>query len=318
MRESPHPRPTGSNSLTGFLQALLRYVPFLAILFAGLYYYRIDLTAVDFSSLSLDGVAASMLVLVASFVVRAHVWRRLLRRNGVEIGLLDAAASQFKPILAKYLPGKVWTLVGTAGMLREFAVPIRRGMVLVSWFQILLLIAGAVVGCAGLLFFGLLRSDSEHAYLAAPAVVGLCLFLLSRHFVRDRVRSALAWAAGGEQVGGFQLDLGAMLASVLHWLLLGAAYWIFLRAAGFTIGAEPVLLQPLANLMGMVAGFAPGGLGVREAFTALYLRWAGMDASGGLAAAVLARLWFLVVEVGLFAVGLWLAHGRRRRPAAGA
>jgi uncharacterized membrane protein YbhN (UPF0104 family) len=68
----------------------------------------------------------------------------------------------------------------------------------------------------------------------------------------------------------------------------------------------------LATTLGLVALFAPGGLGVREAVLVGSLRLAEVPLAEATAVALAARLWFLCGEGFSFAVGA-AAHAARRR-----
>ena len=59
----------------------------------------------------------------------------------------------------------------------------------------------------------------------------------------------------------------------------------------------------------MLAIFAPGGLGAREGVLVAYLMLAGQTAADATTVAVVARLWFLVGELALFAIG-WISDAR--------
>jgi uncharacterized protein (TIRG00374 family) len=92
--------------------------------------------------------------------------------------------------------------------------------------------------------------------------------------------------------------------SIISWLMLGGAYLVFMRAVGFNVGFFPLLLQPLANNIGIISFFAPSGLGVRESVMVGYLVLAGIPTREAISIAVVCRLWFFAEEVFIFIVGL--------------
>jgi uncharacterized membrane protein YbhN (UPF0104 family) len=63
----------------------------------------------------------------------------------------------------------------------------------------------------------------------------------------------------------------------------------------------------------VLAIFAPGGLGAREGVLVAYLVMAGQPVADATSVAFAARLWFLVAELALFAIG-WFADARIGAP----
>ena len=68
----------------------------------------------------------------------------------------------------------------------------------------------------------------------------------------------------------------------------------------------PILLQPLANNIGIIATFAPSGLGVREGVMIGYLYLAGETVNSASNIAIASRIWFFFVEIIVFLIGLVL------------
>jgi uncharacterized membrane protein YbhN (UPF0104 family) len=103
------------------------------------------------------------------------------------------------------------------------------------------------------------------------------------------------------------------LYSSLHWLVLGLAFALFFRAVDVDAGWYPVLFQPLAINLGVLAIVVPGGLGVREGAMAAYLTLSDIEPAHGLALAVAARIWFFAGEVLAFLLGMLLGHPNHAR-----
>jgi hypothetical protein len=128
---------------------------------------------------------------------------------------------------------------------------------------------------------------------ALPSTVRLVNWLSGREFnVPPLPRRAIWWAAAG---------------TTLAWVLYGVAFRYFV--IGVTAGAATgsvgewtaIFIGPY--LLGYIAVFAPGGIGVRELAMAEALPRAGL-AVGAVAALLVAasRLWLTILEVlpGLF------------------
>ena len=79
------------------------------------------------------------------------------------------------------------------------------------------------------------------------------------------------------------------------------------------LGLEVALAFPFAATIGILVFVFPGGLGVREGLLVFYLVSAGLPLENATVLSIVARLWFLVGEVSIFAlaVALRMASGRR-------
>ncbi len=100
------------------------------------------------------------------------------------------------------------------------------------------------------------------------------------------------------------------LVYLLSWIVYGVSLWTMLKGLTPTdIGMwEGSAIFVAAYLIGFLAVFAPGGLGVREGVLTLLLS-AHMDASLAGIVAVAARLWTSVVELlGLIPIGLGMGR----------
>lgn len=73
-------------------------------------------------------------------------------------------------------------------------------------------------------------------------------------------------------------------------------------------GVDPVAGPALALAMtlGVLAVFAPDGIGIREAVIVAYLSYTGVSFSDATALSVSSRLWFMIGEAFLFLTGLLL------------
>lgn len=226
---------------------------------------------VDFGSV--DGAVFAAAVVVSAVAVTAYglVWPLLLRRLGTPAPL-SWITLFFKSQLGKYLPGSVWQYAGRVGLAHNRGVPVQRGLV-----SVIAEIGYSAVAAAA-------ASSLILGWAAAAGVLaGVAVLLVLAVALRRRL-SALLSRVPSVTPGGRvdrQSLLGALgaapLATVLYlvvWGLYGLAFW----TTGRALFAVPVSnlgryigVFALAWLAGLVAVFAPGGIGVREAVIAALL-----------------------------------------------
>jgi glycosyltransferase 2 family protein len=206
-------------------------------------------------------LALAALVVFFTYALYIESWRRLLAGWGQRIPFRAAARAWCLANLGRYLPGKIWSVAGLVVLAERAGV--HGGAAAASAFasQALILGAGAAVVAAATP-----RATSAvrlvAAVLVAVATVG-----------------ALVWKPTANRLGRL-LNSGTPLAP-LHpsavaaaaslmiggWLTYGLAFWLLAR--GILPGAALPLTTAagafaLGYLLGMLALFAPGGVGVRE------------------------------------------------------
>jgi glycosyltransferase 2 family protein len=259
-------------------------------------------------------VGASSLLVLLTYALLIETWRRTVRAWDSELSFTRAARIWCISNLGRYLPGKVWQ-IGAMGVMAqaEGVSPVAAtGSALL--INLVNLLAGfGVVLVTGADFFdaprtaGLLAVALAAGILAAPRVVQpmgrLAGRLLGRPLDVPALPARAVWLAA----------VGCLLA----WLLYGVAFQLFV--AGL-LGAAPgrttayIAAFTGSYLLGYIALFAPGGIGVREGTLIVALGRLGLAQAGAAGViSVASRLWLTVLEVlpGLGFLALDALFGRR-------
>jgi uncharacterized membrane protein YbhN (UPF0104 family) len=246
------------------------------------------------------------LALVTAFQVES--WRLLLAGWGQRLGFWPGVRIWFLANLGRYVPGKVWSVAGLV-VLTE-----REGVA--RWAAAASAVAVQAVGVGTAA--ALVAAATPHAYspvrVGGAALLGLgTIALLAWKGALARLGRRVG--AGGEWRA---LPPGAVLAgsalTLLSWCVYGFAFW----ALGRGLGLPPSLplgdaagIFALGYIVGLLALFAPGGIGIREAtFLALLTPYLG--GGGALALSVASRLELTLTEAaaGLAALALGGRKGR--------
>ncbi|NUO55438.1 MAG: hypothetical protein HOV71_12840 [Hamadaea sp.] len=220
---------------------------------------------------TLDGRPAGFVVTMGVLALLANAvallaamtsWRQTLRAAGHELTTMDATRLYFAGQFAKYLPGKVFSLVVNLRMGRTLGVPGAR--MASAW--VLTLVIGVLTGATVGLLAGpeLLGASAGWLILAALPIVAALIrpsLLSTAATVAARVLRRPAPEVNPDGVRP------ALVTQLLSWLAAGLQLWLIAVA----VGANPVgsLLLcvgafGLATVAGMFAVFAPEGIGVRE------------------------------------------------------
>lgn len=251
---------------------------------------------VDFGRV--DGAVFAAAVVASFAAVSAYglVWPYLLRRLGTPapfswIGLF------FKSQLGKYLPGSVWQYAGRVGLAHSRGVPVQRGFVSIAAEIAYSAVAAAA---ASSLVLGSLPAVGALAGLGLLLVVALTF--PRRLGARQNVDAALR--AGPV----------AVILYLVVWGLYGVAFWATGRAL-FAVPASELAryvgVFALAWLVGLVAVFAPGGIGVREAVIAALLT-GRLGQADAIVLAGTSRIVLTVVDLVAAALSIGVPALRRR------
>jgi hypothetical protein len=243
----------------------------------------------------------------AYYLVFVFGWQAILRQFGAPLPYLPSLRAEMLSLLAKYVPGGVWTPAARVVAARRYGVD-DTTMVLTSIALEagLSAIAGVLVLLVGILFVG-----SVTATVWPVALFAVLLVVL----VHPRIFAI--WSRRLVKIFGVDdappvLSIPAILLLLLFycgtWVLGGLGFWCIIRSVAHPpFSSVPFLggVSAVGAIVSVLVVIAPSGLGVREASTyALIIAVAPHDAALG--AVVLNRLVITAVEALLLAgAAIW-------------
>jgi uncharacterized membrane protein YbhN (UPF0104 family) len=265
------------------------------------------------ANLVLFGVGCA--VVGTYYLVFVVGWMWILREWGIRLAYPAALRAEMVSMLAKYVPGGIWTPAARVVAAR------RAGVTDAALVTSSMLLEAGISAVAGVLVFVLSLAfvDDVSAPLAPLIAFGAIVAVLVQPQVfRPLARKVL-------RRFGYTRELPNVRARTLTlllffyagtWVLGGFALWLFVRAVGgHPESASIVFLGGTAAVGAIVAVlfvFAPSGLGPREA--SMYgLLLAVATPGQALGAVALNRVAITAVELLLLVVGGLLLRGRRDR-----
>lgn len=256
----------------------------------------------------------STILYVAGWLPAVWFWRELLIEVAGPVSWFEVSKAYFCGHLGKYVPGKAGVIFIRAGMMKSHGVPVVPGALSAGYETLASMAAGAAVGTALLPYA--ISPDALKTVLAwipggavvpelFPVLVLLGSLLgvgiMSRIF--HRVLKKMVPSQGGEEIRSWKKQ-----PTWLAFALLVAGWWIHGLSMGCTIQSlspNPVswsdwprwtAATSLCIVLGFVALFSPGGLGIRE-WTLIEILEPTLGPLA-LVATVLSRLIWLVGECG--------------------
>ncbi len=252
-------------------------------------------------------LAASLLSLVVVSALQIESWRRLLAGWSQSLSCLAAARIWFLANLGRYVPGKVWSVAGL--------VVLARGEGVQPWAAAASAVAVQALGLgtAAAVVAATVPGAASGLRLAVAAVlsVGTIALLVWPWAVARlaRLADATEWRA----LPAGTVLLGAAL-TALSWVAYGGAFWLLARGLGLSGGlplATAVGVFALGYVLGLLALFAPGGIGVRE-FVLGGLLAPLLGLGGAAALTVASRLQLTLVEAAAGLGALFIGKRKER------
>ena len=238
-------------------------------------------------------LAAGFVLGTASYFAFVTAWVQLRARHGT---WRDAAGSWFASLFARYVPGSVWQ--GAVRVVDAHIAGQSKRRMLERYF------AEQALACFSAASIAMTLVPIARLPTGRPVLVALAAVAII----------ALAASRAGPRLGiSLQWTTGAVAAMALAHLAIALGFAAF--ASAWVHPADPREIVTLmaafliAGIAGLLAVFAPAGLGVREAVLAALLA-PTLGSADAIAVALGARVWLLVCEVA--AAGVWFLAIRRR------
>ncbi|MBA3444902.1 MAG: flippase-like domain-containing protein [Gemmatimonadales bacterium] len=250
--------------------------------------------------LSPQWIAASVLVVFASYAMLIEAWRRVVLSMGEPLPFMTATRIWFLASLGKYVPGKVWAVAGAAVLAQRSGVDPAVAVAGALVLQVLALASGAAV--ISLTARDAFQTVGQGAEPIAGVVIVLSLLgvaTLTSQPALDRIGRLLPSSWPTLRAIAPTMVAVAFVANVIAWCGYGLA--LLLLARGLLPGVALNLPQAVgvftcSYLAGFLALFAPGGLGPRESVFLLLLA-GDIGLKPAAALAIASRLLLTATEV---------------------
>jgi uncharacterized membrane protein YbhN (UPF0104 family) len=258
------------------------------------------------SNASPSYLALSLAVVALYYLVFILGWIRMLDAWEIHISYRVGLQAEMVSMLAKYLPGGVWTPAARAVALRRYGGVTETPKVLAS-----ILVEAALSAISGVIVFVLSLAWVHGVNAPLLPLVGFALLLaalLHPRIFRPLFNKLLKpFGAHDLEPLPFPLTLGLLLFYCGTWIISGFAVYFMLRSLGAEVGLAtiPFLggVSAIGAIVAVLAFFAPSGIGAREA--SMYGVLLAVTTSGvALGVTLINRLAITLVELLLFAVGV--------------
>lgn len=250
---------------------------------------------IDLSNLHYGYVLPALLVTIVSLFIPVFAWKYLLRALGANLKISKAMRIWFISNLGRYIPGKVWQISGLIVMSNKEGITKKVSSISVIYSQI---VANLIGLSLGIFLFVKDEEKTTHTLM----FVGVLIALAILPFIINKL-AILALSILKKPKETFEVSYGKFIIYVfmqlVNWIVMGTAFILFINIfTELSIFDNPTALfiLPISWTLGLLAIFAPGGIGVREGIMTMYL---SMFINPGLAAVIpwIYRIWLTVFEL---------------------
>ena len=288
-----------------------KYLVYLSLVFLAVALYKADYLRVPQIS-SYSVLMISFIFLFGGFISHVVSWKQIVKKSNYHVALSECFAGMGLSVFGKYIPGKIWTIVGRAAYITEknrYPLSILSAISLNAQFIALWL--GLILGSIGLFLLGGLYL---WGWLILFLWLGLTVVIFSKLVHNSTER--LIKIAFRKDIQIPRLTIKSTL-SVIPWFVVFWMFWsigFYMLVTSLTATDIPWhvgLGFPLSATLGIMAFIAPGAWRSRRGKVG-YLIFAGLPIAEAVTIAGASRLWFLVGEAFIFTVG-WVADKRSHK-----
>ncbi len=298
--EKTNPTPVLSAFLSRHLSKIIIGVS-LIFLLVGLYYADYLIKPVVYS---IPYLLYSVIFLWTGFLFYSICWGKVLGSEYRDIRNRTIMASAGLTIFGKYIPGRLWILLGRSAYVEKHSGHELGPLSLLSFKeQIISIWVGFFLGLIGYNLAG---------NFSIGGITGMAIWLMATPLILSNllpgIINRLMAKLMKREVNITPLDWHMIRRvvpySMLNWGIWAAGFYFLVQAlVPHDVPLLTGLCFPLAANIGILAFFAPGGIGIRETMIVIYLNQLGISVGEATTIALASRLWFLSGEAFLFVVG---------------
>jgi uncharacterized membrane protein YbhN (UPF0104 family) len=249
----------------------------------------------------------STLIFAFSYFIQIWAWYFITLKLRIALSPSETLKSWFYSQLGKYLPGKIWILLGRIYYYESRGKSKKSTSVALYFEMVTVIIAGGIIFLAAFVLF----QETRPFYSGSQALWLVPLFILAFTSVHPQIlQKAINWTLILFRREPISLSISywdvlrILFICIVAWLVGGIGFYIFV-ASVYPVTAHFILFLTgalaISSTLGLIAVFAPSGLGVREGVL-VYLLSFMMATPVAVIISVLTRLWMTLIEMGLIGV----------------
>jgi hypothetical protein len=285
------------------IKIIIRILLYVSIVFIVYYLCKFDYLIFKEISVNVFFATASVLLLWLGFFVSTLSWRKALKVHGLQISVPQAVYSHGISVFAKYIPGKIWVILGRASIISENGFSLSFTSTISLKEQLVYLFLGLLISLIVLPFIPV---NMLFTLMVLFTAIGLYLFLFVESIHLYILNTLFNLVKKKIEVPFIAVKDAVPFAKwiLVYWGVWSVAFYLLTKAI---IPETPVIAAfafPVSVCYGLLAVIVPGGVGVREGILVLFLTSLGIDPAQAVTLSIVQRLWFITGEIFIFVLAL--------------
>jgi len=260
---------------------------------------------------------SSTLLFVLSYFIQIWAWYLITLRLKIAVSARETLENWFYSQLGKYVPGKVWLLLSRFYFYESKGKSKKAISVALLVETVTMIVAAGLMFLAALAFF----KEVRPFYTGRHSMWLVLAFLLGFLFLHPRVlQKILNWTLARFKKDPVSLPISysnilwILFVSLISWVVGGVGFYLFVDSV-YPVPPQYILFLTgalaISSTIGLIALFAPGGLGVREG-ALVYLLSSVMATPVAVIVSILTRIWMTLIEIGLVGMVYLISQFQRR------
>lgn len=259
----------------------------------------------------------SILFYALSYFIQLWAWYFITMKMDIALPYQETLGNWFYSQLGKYLPGKVWIFLGRFHFYQSKGKS-KKAISIALYFETLTaIVAAGFISFITLIFF----KGTRQVYSGIPFWWLIFPFIFAFVFLHPRVlQKILNWVFMKFKRESISLSVSysdilcVLFICILSWLVGGGGFYLFIDSV-FPIPSTHILFLTgalaISSTLGLIAIFAPSGLGVREG-ALVYLLSFMMVTPVAVIVSIVTRIWMTLIEIGLIGMVYLISQFQRR------
>lgn len=286
----------------------------LVMIFLGRYLYRNweKFKEIDYSKINIWFFLGAVFMHFVYKIMQASLWHYITYLNDCSIKWWDAVVAYLISIFGKYIPGKVFMLLARVPAYEEEGKSVAKVSVSFLIENVCTLLGAAFLFLISLVFIpnevlnDVLQAFSKYKWATLilivlfficihPKIINFFLGIVQKVTKKDNMQIPMTYPQ----------MLKVVLLFILNWIVLGIGFYMVAYSI-YPIPANQMLYVAgvfgLSVIIGILAIFAPSGIGVRDVILGLGLSLI-MPQEYAAIIAIVSRLWMTVSELSVIGLG---------------
>ena len=195
-------------------------------------------------------------VFIISCLVTIPVYKYSLDVFNCKPPIATVISMAFIPQAGKYIPSSAFLYAGLLWYLKKVGFTVKKSLFFLFFLQVLTIFISMILA-----LLIILSSEQYSAYLILPLIFIVLLFMFFSSRSKFKGTNVASFIVSSKRIFLVVIMLG------LQVILTGLAYYFLLLSlteVPFNIVPKVILANSLAIISGILAFFAPGGIGVKE------------------------------------------------------